>query len=74
MLKGKYLYGCLAAGFILCIPLIAEAKLATNGLRTNGLRANGIDLNTSQITLAATNGTVRVEGGQLVIQTAPVAR
>jgi hypothetical protein len=68
-MKGKYLYGCLAAGLILSVPLIAEAKLAVNGQSLNG-----VSLNTSQITPAATNGTVRVEGGQLVIQTTPIAR
>lgn len=63
-MKGKYLYGFLAAGLILSVPLMVEARIALNGISLNG-----IALNTNQITPAATNNsTVRVEGGQLVIQ------
>lgn len=69
MLKGKYLYACLAAGVLLSVPLLAEARLASNGVSLNGT-----DLNTNQITPAATQASVRVEGGQLVIQTSPIAR
>ncbi|MCY7324066.1 MAG: hypothetical protein LH660_20260 [Phormidesmis sp. CAN_BIN36] len=69
MLKGKYLYGCLAAGLLLSIPLIAEARLSSNGVSLNGA-----DLNTNQIIPADTQGIVRVEGGQLVIQKAPIAQ
>ena len=67
-MKGKYLYGFLAAGLILGFPLIAKARISLNGV---GL--NGTDLNTNQITPAATNSTIRVEGGQLVIQSAQIA-
>ncbi len=69
MLKAKYLYGCLAAGLLLSIPLIAEAKIITNGTSFNGT-----NLNTTQITPAATQGIVRVESGQLVIQISAIAQ
>ena len=68
-MKSKYLYGFLAAGLILSVPLIAEARIAVNGREPNGT-----DLNTNQITPAATNSTVRVEGGQLVIEAAQIAQ
>ena len=68
-MKGKYLYGFLAAGLILSVPLIVEARISLNGVSLNGT-----DLNTNQITPAATNSTVRVEGGQLVIQAAQIAQ
>jgi hypothetical protein len=68
-MKGKYLYSFLAAGLILSVPLIVEARIAVNGVALNGM-----DLNTNQITPAATNSTVRVEGGQLVIQAAQIAQ
>jgi hypothetical protein len=68
-MKGKYLYSFLAAGLILSVPLIVEARIALNGVSLNGT-----DLNTNQITPAATNSTVRVEGGQLVIQAAQIAQ
>ncbi|MBD1919511.1 hypothetical protein H6F77_00010 [Microcoleus sp. FACHB-831] len=67
-MKGKYLYGFLAAGLILGVPLIAKARIALNGVSVNGT-----DLNTNQITPAATNSTIRVEGGQLVIQATQIA-
>ena len=67
-MKGKYLYSYLAAGLILSVPLIAEARIAVNGREPNGT-----DLNTNYITPAATNTTIRVEGGQLVIQSAQIA-
>ena len=67
-MKGKYLYGFLAAGLILGVPLIAKARIAVNGVSLNGT-----DLNTNQITPAATNSTIRVEGGQLVIQATQIA-
>lgn len=73
-MKGKYLYSFLAAGLILSVPLIVEARIAVNGIFVNGVSLNGIDLNTNQITPAATNSTVRVEGGQLVIQAAQIAQ
>jgi hypothetical protein len=68
-MKGKYLYSFLAAGLILSVPLIVEARIALNGVALNGM-----DLNTNQITPAATDSTVRVEGGQLVIQAAQTAK
>ncbi len=68
-MKSKYLYGFLAAGLILGVPLIAKARIAVNGVALNGT-----DLNTNQITPAATNTTIRVEGGQLVIQATQIAQ
>jgi hypothetical protein len=68
-MKGKYLYSFLVAGLLLNVPLIAEAKLAANGMSMQGP-----GLITSKITPVATQGIVRVEGGQLVIQTAPIAQ
>ena len=69
MLKGKCLYGCLVAVSILSVPLMADAKIVSNGVSLNGTV-----LNTNQMSHAATNGTVRVEGGQLVMQTTSIAR
>ncbi|HEY9824489.1 MAG TPA: hypothetical protein V6D19_03515 [Stenomitos sp.] len=73
-MKGKCLYGFFAASVLLVLPLIAEARLAANGENLNGVSLNGIDLNTSQTTPTATNSMIRVEGGQLVIQSAPIAQ
>ncbi|MGH2413291.1 MAG: hypothetical protein ACRDEA_06300 [Microcystaceae cyanobacterium] len=69
MLKVKYCCGCLATVLIFSISLGAEARLASNGV---SLKGN--DLNASQITPAATADSIRLEGGQLVIQTTPIAQ
>lgn len=68
MLKSKYFYACLAAGLVLGIPFTAVARLSSNGTSMNGTA-----LNPSQIT-PVNEGVLRVEGGQLVIQTSSVTK
>lgn len=80
----KYIYASLGVGLLLIVPSIAEAGLRVNGVGLNGLSLNGANLNgtsfqgtalnANQITPSAIQGSVRVEGGQLAIQTRPVSK
>jgi hypothetical protein len=70
MLNGKFLIiGSLAISLLLVIPLKGESRLGANGVSLNGT-----NLNANSIAPTASEGVLRVEGGQLVIETSPMAR
>jgi uncharacterized protein YjbI with pentapeptide repeats len=48
--------------------------ISLNGANLNGSTLQGTELNTSKITSIASQGVVRVEGGQLVMQLSPAAQ